>query len=462
MANKFEVQIVALDRFTKTFRDLNNKASRAARPLVNVQRQVGSLAREMHLDKAAKGVGLLSDATVNLTRTLGLSLGPLESVLGAGGIVGGILAAGGAAIALGVRFAGVGFEVARTSQAIGVSTKDLQLWRGAAELAGVDADVMTQTLASMGRTLQNAKFYRDPIALQALTRLGVGIPEKNGVVDQVAALEGISRALSRISDPQTRATLAEALHIPPEALPALIQGTENLERLRQKAKELGVELDESGIKKANEFTTSLNVLKVAAQGTMNTLGAKLAPSMASGMDVVTKRLVQSNTSPASAIWGLNGDAARLVMRATGVGDLINKTQGLLRGPSLTTPAQRTVRGTIGGPAWPSAAGRGANDLSAAENRALDDFTPAERARQQASEDSPENRRQLVAELARTRDPGNRAILQGELNKIDARLHVDVTLRGAPPGTTATTRVASSGGAQVSTRVQYAMPAVDMP
>ena len=60
MANNFEVRVRAIDDFTKTFRNLNDQASRAVRPLVNVHRQVGMLAREMHLDKMAKGMGVVS------------------------------------------------------------------------------------------------------------------------------------------------------------------------------------------------------------------------------------------------------------------------------------------------------------------------------------------------------------------------------------------------------------------
>lgn len=459
MANKFEVQVVALDRYTKVFRDLNNQASKAARPLVNVQRQVGALAREMHLDKAAKAMGKVSDAAVSVSRELGLSLGPLEALLGAGGIVGGLLAASGAAIALGVNVARTGFQADRAAQAMGVSTKVLQQYRGAMELMGIDASVADETLSSLGRTLQDARFGRDPVALQVLRQLGIGIPMKNGVVDQAAAIEGIARALSQIADPQTRRVLADALHIPQDALPALMQGADAMQRLRDKAHELGVDLDDNGIKKANDFTTSLNLLKVALEGAGNTMGSKLLPPMAQALDYMTKMVSQSGRTPGTTgmqgAWDVITSGPRFVR-------WLGSTA--LHGNIPTTEAERHVSGQITGPVPTAAAAapRGANVLSAAENAALDDFTPGERARQQASEDSAENRRQLVAEIAKTRDPGNRAILQGELNKIDARLHVEVTLRGAPPGTSASARVASADIPGATARVQFAMPTGDMP
>lgn len=463
MSNNFQFQVVALDRYTKVFRDLNNKATKAVRPLVNVQRQAGALAKEMHLDKVAKGLGKVSEAAVGVSRTLGLSLGPLESLLGAGGVLGGLALAAGGALALGVNFARSGFEVGRTSQAIGVSARDLQQWRGAAQLAGVDAEAMTQALTSMGRTLQDARFGRDPVALQLLRQLGIGIPTKNGIVDQVAALEGVARALSRISDPQTRATLADALHIPPEAVPALLQGVDAMAKLRQKAQDLGVVIDEDGIQKANEFTTSLNLLKVAAMGASNAIGARFAPTITSAMDALTKRTFQLPGNPLKAIAGVDADAARGLMRLSGVTSLFEAMRDGFRGPALTAPEQRHVAGVItgAGPAARAARGRG-NDLSASETASLDDFTPAERARQQADEDSASNRRELLREISRTRDPAARTVLQNELTKIDQRLQVEVTLRGAPPGSSASARVVSSDAPAATARVQFAMPAGDMP
>ncbi len=460
MANRFQIEVQAIDRYTKVFRDLNNKASKAARPLVNVQRQVGALAKEMHLDKVAKGMGKVSEAAVTVSRTLGLSLGPLESLLGAGGVLGGLALAAGGALALGVNFARTGFEVGRTSQAIGVSTKDLQLWRGAMELAGVDADVATQALGSMGRTLQNARFGRDPVALQVLRQLGVGIPTKNGIVDQVAALEGVSQALSRISDPQLRATLADALHIPPEAIPALLQGAEAMAKLRQKAQELGVVIDQNGIQKANEFTTSLNVLKVALDGAGKSIGSAILPPMAQALDYMTKLTVASGKDRTGTAWQGIKDAFTSGPRFLG---WLGSTA--LHGNAPTTEAQRRVTGTITGPVAagaPSSGRGGGNDLSSAETASLDDFTPAERARQQADEDSAENRRELVRELARQRDPGARAVLQNELTKLDQRMQVEVTLRGAPAGSSATARVVSDAGPAATARVQFAMPTGDMP
>ncbi len=464
MANKFEVQVVALDRFTKTFRNLNNQASKAARPLVNVHRQVGALAKEMHLDKVAKGMGKVSDAAVTLTRTLGLSLGPLESVMGAGGIVGAILAAGGAAVALGVRFASAGFEVARTAQRIGVTTNDLQRYRGAARLAGLDSDDMTAAIANLGDTLQDAKFGRNPLALQMLNKFGLAIhTNRDGTIDTIATMRELAGVLQQVADPHVRAIIAGAFGMK-EALPLLLQGPEAIERLAKEAEKLGVVQGPAALQWSTDFTNSLNLMKVAIDGAANSMGSRLVPTLTKGLDYLTGRVNESTS-------GGHGKAA-----GGGIADFFLAGprflgwlgSSMLHGNVPTTAAQRRVTGQItdapgalAGSAAATAPAKADTGLSAAETRSLTDFTPAEMARQQADEDSPENRRELMREIQRTRDPAARAVLEGEMNKIDQRLHLEVTFKNAPPGTTATVKPVAEN-AYAPTRISYSLPSGDMP
>jgi hypothetical protein len=459
VANKFEVQIVALDRFTKTFRDLNNRASKTARPLVNVQRQIGALAREAHLDKVAKGLGRVSDAAVTVGRTLGVSLGPLESILGmgaAGGIVGAVGAAGIAAVGLGARFASTGFEVARTSQLIGVGERDLQRYRGAARLAGVDQDALTQSLANLGTTLQDARFGRNITALQMLGKFGLPIhTDGAGVVDSVQTMRELADVLHEVTDPHVRQVIADAFGVR-DALPLLVQGSKAIDDLASKSEALGTTKGHQALQWSIDFTNSLNRMQEAIRGTSDSLGAKLVPSLTRGMDYLTQMTEKS-------------DKNRLGTAGQGAWDMITSGPRFLRwlgstalhGNIPTTAAERSVSGKIGdapgaAPAAPEGVTRSASERQMASQMT---FTPDELARQQANEQSAENRRQLLAEIARTRDPGNRAILQGELNKLDGRVQVEVAFKNAPAGTTATAR---SANAYVPTRISYAMPTGDLP
>lgn len=459
MANKFEVQIVALDRFTKTFRDLNNRASKTARPLVNVQRQIGALAREAHLDKVAKGLGRVSEAAVTVGRTLGLSLGPLESVLGmgaAGGIVGAVGAVGVAAVALGTRFASAGFEVARTSQLIGVSERDLQRYRGAARLANVDQDALTQSLSNLGTTLQDARFGRNVTALQMLGKFGLPIHTDNaGIVDTVQTMRELADVLHNVTDPHVRQVIADAFGVR-DALPLLVQGSKALDELASKSEALGTTKGRDALQWSVDFTNSLNRMQEAIRGTSDSLGAKLVPSLTRGMDYLTRMTEKSEKSRVGAagqgIWDVITSGPRFL-------SWLGSTA--LHGNAPTTEAQRRVSGTITGPAAPSGQAGAPQFGSERQMAAAMQFTPEEVARQEANEHSAENRRELMREIQRTRDPGARAVLEGELNKLGGRMQVEVAFKNAPAGATATARVAGSN-AYVPTSVSYAMPTGSLP
>ncbi|MGN6528468.1 MAG: hypothetical protein ACTHL8_18925 [Burkholderiaceae bacterium] len=356
MATDFEFRVVALDRFTKTFRDLNSQASRAARPLVNTHRQVAMLAKEMHLDTMAKGMGTVSSAALTMTRSIGLSLGPLESVLGIAGGIGtvGIVGALGSAAAgmakMGVNFATSGFEIKRTAKTIGVSTRDLQYFRGAARMAGLDVDTMTDSLASLGTTLQDAKFNRNPAAYAVLNRLGIGIPtKKNGEVDQVAAIKGVARAMSTITDAQTRLKLAQALGLSPAAVYQLSQGADALEKYAAELERVGYVRSEHSLQVSEDFAKALGRIGVNAEGAANKLEDRLLPAMTRVLDKV---------ADATEKGGLSGGLLTFIgegmKKIPGIGPLgfpahqAGRFWSWLGSTSGTTANDRKVGGAIGG------------------------------------------------------------------------------------------------------------------
>jgi hypothetical protein len=457
VANKFEVQIVALDRFTKTFRDLNNRASKTARPLVNVQRQIGALAREAHLDKVAKGLGRVSEAAVTVGRTLGLSLGPLESVLGmgaAGGIIGAVGAVGVAAIGLGTRFASAGFEVARTSQLIGVSERDLQRYRGAARLAGVDQDAMTQSLASLGTTLQDARWGRNMAALQMLTKFGLPIhTDSQGVVDTVQTWRELADVLHNVTDPHVRQVIADAFGIR-DALPMLVQGSKAVEDLGDQAERTGTVKGKAALQWSIDFTNSLNRMQESIRGASDSLGAKLVPSLTSGMNYLSKMTEQSDKDRlGTALTGMND------MRLGGWRAIKWLGSVALHGNIPTTEEQRHVSGQITGPMPTGGSPQFGTERQMA---AAMQFTPEEISRQEANEHSEENRRELMREIQRTRDPNARAVLEGELSKLTGgQVQVEVAFKNAPAGTTANAR-SKTTNAFVPTRISYSTLSGDMP
>jgi hypothetical protein len=291
---RFNVEILAIDRFSKIFRDLNDHASKATRPIQNVYRQVGALSKEMHLDKFAVGMERVNAASQSIGRGLGVSLGPLESLftLGrAGGAIGVLTVAGGAVAGLATHFAHAGFEVSRTANALGLSTDLLQKWRGAAKQTGVSAEAIDGAFRGLADSTYRAFFDGDAAALQALQVLRIDAKKAaDGSLDLNDAMLAVARAMQRVSDPHTRRRIAEALSIPEDAIPLLQRGKEGIESLAAKTSELGAVAGPKALAWASNFETSLNRLKIALEGVALRTAESLIPSLPGLVDRATTAL----------------------------------------------------------------------------------------------------------------------------------------------------------------------------
>ena len=169
-------------------------------------------------------------------RALGTGLGEaaasggmLSSTLGVVGVVAGatvgiLAAAGYAAFKLADGWAKGAAAIGRTSEIIGVGTKQMQEFGAAAERVGVDKDKATGTLGNLSQTLNDARYGRNPAAMEVLTRLGVKMQTNDdGTVDVGAMLPAIAEAISK-KNSSGRRTAAGALGISLEALPVFTQG----------------------------------------------------------------------------------------------------------------------------------------------------------------------------------------------------------------------------------------------
>lgn len=501
MANKFTIEIHALDKATRVFRKVNNQMSLMARPAENVRRQIGALGRELHIDKITRGMGKLSQASLAVGRSLGIAAGPLESLLGLGA-AGGIAAVAGAVAALGARWGRMGYEINRTSQSIAVSTDDLQKYRGAAGLAGVSSDVLTQSLGTLGTTLQDALYGRNPQALVILNKLGIGIKRNaDGVVDSVAAFKDLSLAISRIADPRVQQLVASAFGLE-GALPLLRQGPEKIAELAAQAQKFGLVAGGPALDGAQKFGDSMNRLKGALEGVANAWGDKLTPALTRGADSLTKSL---QGGLGSAFWDIFvtgkatrdlvfGGAAKGQQRASGVVtdaapnsfrdpryDAIDKgvesrlglPPGLLSGIRLN--GERSNADQVS-----SAGARSVYQIipstrdSALKKYGIDAYAGPDQAAEVAGRLLKEgmdrnngDSRAAVREYIGGTNPRNwGATTEAYTNRVaggdaakQAPVEVKVSFANAPPGTTAS---AKSGNAFLPTRISYSMPTTVTP
>lgn len=149
------------------------------------------------------------------------------------------------------------------AQQLGVTTRALQEYRYAAQIAGVEQEQMDKALAMGTKRLGEAAAGAKPIA-QAYKNLGVDIRDAEGNVRNFGDLiPEIADAISKLPSEAERAAAATKIFgkSAQSLMPLLNEGKSGINELRDAAHRLGVVLSEEQIRKADEVAKKLDSLK---------------------------------------------------------------------------------------------------------------------------------------------------------------------------------------------------------
>jgi hypothetical protein len=261
--NAFTIIISAQDKASAAIKKVNDAVSNFTRPLAEVKKVSAALGKELGIDKVGKSLGKVGQAASDVAEKIGRVIAPLAAI--------GELAK---------KWGDVGAEIGRTSTTLGVSSRDLQLWRGAAQLAGVSAEAMTSGMKTLGDTMQGAYMGRNPKALGIMGQIGLQLEKtKSGAVDVTKALMNMSRIIaSHQGEAETQGLLAREFGL--EALlPLLRQGPEAVKRYLDMVEKSGAVMGGPALAAANAFYLSLANLDLAFTGLKNAIASKLGPAL---------------------------------------------------------------------------------------------------------------------------------------------------------------------------------------
>lgn len=309
MANRFAIEIVALDKATKVFRNVNNAASKAFRPLVATQRSMSALAREMHFDGMAKGITKAGSALSGFAKIAdGLGTrSPLLAMLGGGFSV----AAGAAAFARMMANAGKEAAVAtRFAEAHAMSPAKLQRLQGAAQLRGIDRDTAMSALGGLGARLQDIVAGRDPEGRMLLGRVGVKVGKNaDGSPDTAKVFEDIAEAVRSQRNPEAAGALISKLGLDSMA-PLLREGADGVRRLGDETEKLGGVTTPAAIKNLTAFDFALSRLSLSLLGAKNALFEKQGPNETAFINNLTSAITRGfgsgRTGGATGSWSSGG------------------------------------------------------------------------------------------------------------------------------------------------------------
>jgi len=223
---------------------------------------------ERELDKRAKAIE-------DRARKMGLALGVA-------------LAAAGTAAAAGIKSAiDYADKLNDMNQRLGVSAEALSGWGYAAKQTGTDIDALGVGLKKLAKNMAEAL---DPKSTQGRLFEGLGV----SVTDAAGKLRTVEDVLPEVASKfkeLDNATLESALAMDlfgksgTDLIEFLNQGGDGLAQFRDRARELGVELDGNTLAAADAFNDGLADLQTAVDGLWTQVAADLLPDLLRLVDV---------------------------------------------------------------------------------------------------------------------------------------------------------------------------------
>lgn len=266
-------------------------------------------------------------------------------------------AAGAVAALAGIAYkAGVAADDLNTlSKQTHISTQDLQIYAGAAELVDVPVETLAAAHQKLTKSMAGAKDGTGSAA-DAFKALGVSVVDANGNLrssdevfnDAINALGGIQNEAER--DAAAMAIFGKSAT---ELNPLIMGGTEALEGFSDKAREMGLVLDQETLDAANKFNDTIDQTKALTTMAFTKMGASLAQTLQPALEKVAAVVVKvadafSNLSPTAqkVIIAVGGIIAVLSPVLIVIGAVISAIGSIVTAIGVVIPAITAVGGVV--------------------------------------------------------------------------------------------------------------------
>ena len=212
-------------------------------------------------DKASRGLGTLGDRASSLRRNMRLL----------GGVVAGVAAAGGLALLV-KRSIDAADSIAKTADAIGISTDALQELRFAADLSGVSVESLDKALKFATKAIGELRTRTSSELTTALKDFDAQLLrniKSAGSVEE--AIDLVFRRMGEMEDATKKAALAKSVFGRAGIdLVNIVRGEAGaLDAMRQHARDLGIVLDEELLRNAEKAKDQLTVLGTVLGANLN-------------------------------------------------------------------------------------------------------------------------------------------------------------------------------------------------
>jgi len=206
----------------------------------------------------------------------------------------GVLAVGSAATAVTGALVSVASSTASAadaidegSQKLGMTTEGYQEWSYILDQNGMDIDSFGTSMKGMVTTMTDGSLESSG----ALDTLGLSLTDLQGM-SQEDALEAVVAKFQELPEGADKSALAIDVFGKSgmDMLPVLDQTAGSLDDMKQTAHDYGMVMSDEAVTAGAELGDSLDALKMAGSGMMNSLGSAIVPLVQSVVDIITANL----------------------------------------------------------------------------------------------------------------------------------------------------------------------------
>jgi len=323
--------IRTVERRQKTLGKSIGTFGRMGKNVDGLRREYGQLTGQMErlrrtqeqLLRVERARARVSGSYSNFTGEVGKSVRTLRTA----SIV--AIGVGGSMVALTSKVATAGDEVAKTSRAIGFNAQSFQKYQFAAERVGVAQGTFNQSLTAFGKRLGELKTRGSGALATQLKEMNPALYETLKATESTEAAFGIYiQAMRESTDASERNAMASAAFSRAGLKMGLIAQTssEEIERLKERAEELGYVLGDKDLAAAEKFTDEMTNMQTALGGVGRLVGAELMPVLSEFFNRFTAFVIENRES--ISVWAKTiaekTEAAlpSIIKAATGIGQAL--------------------------------------------------------------------------------------------------------------------------------------------
>lgn len=187
-------------------------------------------------------------------------------------------------------------ELGKTSDRLGISTRDLSALGFAAEQSGSSLGAFEKGAKNLSQSLARAA-QGSGKAAKLFDDLGISVTKTDGSLrGTVDVVRDLADRFSTLENGAEKTALAQELFgkSGAELIPLLNEGSEGLAAFAEQAENLGLIIEDKTARQAAAFNDNLNLLKKTQVGVVNQIGAQVLPTLVAYSNRLAANATDSN------------------------------------------------------------------------------------------------------------------------------------------------------------------------